>query len=87
MKMIDEVFLFNFSDDFKYECSQCGEKFLYKEQLNIHQNRHNNVFHKCTECGKRFLIKSNLTKHIQSHSGNRLKQADSNVHVCLLIPL
>lgn len=45
--------------------------FLLAIQLNIHQNRHNNVYHKCPECGKHFLIKSNLTKHIQSHTGKR----------------
>lgn len=70
MFKISSIFNNNFfTDDLKYQCTQCDEKFLYKEQLNIHQNRHNNVFHKCLECGKRFLIKSNLTKHIQSHSG------------------
>lgn len=67
--MIEFVFFCSISDILKYQCSQCDEKFLYKEQLNIHQNRHNNIFHKCPECGKRFLIKSNLTKHILSHSG------------------
>lgn len=63
--------LFALADDFKYQCGQCAERFLYKEQLNIHQNRHNNIFHKCpqADCGKRFLIKSNLTKHIQNHTG------------------
>lgn len=57
-------------DDLKYECQECDEKFIYKEQLNIHRNRHKNIFHKCPECDKRFLIKSNFTKHIQIHSGN-----------------
>lgn len=70
VNLIKIVKLFIYLDDFKYECDQCNEKFIYKEQLNIHLNRHNDVFHSCNECGKRFLIKSNYTKHLQAHSGN-----------------
>lgn len=78
------MLLITFTDDFKHQCPQCAEKFLYKEQLNIHQNRHNNIFHKCPECDKRFLIKSNLTKHIQNHTGMIMKLIDSIVNLYVL---
>lgn len=82
---------FSFTDDYNYQCSQCSEKFLYKEQLNIHQNRHNNIFHKCPECGKHFLIKSNLTKHIQSHTGTcipiRNNKTVDGLYVLSLLPI
>lgn len=75
-------------DDFKYECEQCTEKFIYKEQLNLHRNRHNDVYYECPDCRKRFLVKSNFTKHLQSHSGKSLdkrKQRKKNYLIIFYI--
>lgn len=72
--LMTSLYVFPTIDDFKYECEQCSEKFIYKEQLNLHRNRHNDVFHECPDCRKRFLVKSNFTKHLQSHSGKSVDE-------------
>lgn len=72
MKIFIDLSIFYFgwlTDDRRYKCTECGESFVYKQQLNIHRNKHKNIYHKCTECDKRFLIKSNFKKHMQIHSG------------------
>lgn len=62
------------SDEFKYECKICDHRFRYKDQLNAHENRHNNIFYNCTECSMQFLIKSNWTKHMLAHTGESEKK-------------
>lgn len=73
-----EIWFFLLADDRRYKCGECNETFVYKQQLNIHRNKHKNIYHKCSECDKRFLIKSNYRKHMQIHSGRWLSGSCSD---------
>lgn len=64
-------FTYLFPDDRRYKCVECNEGFVYKHELDIHRNKHQNIYYKCPECEKQFLVKSNYTKHVQIHSGTQ----------------
>ncbi|XP_073453816.1 uncharacterized protein [Aquarana catesbeiana] len=53
-------------------CPECGESFLHKYRLAVHQRSHTGKkIYSCPECEKCFLSKSDLVLHQRSHTGEK----------------
>ncbi|XP_072280828.1 uncharacterized protein [Pyxicephalus adspersus] len=55
-----------------FSCPECGESFLYKYHLSVHERMHTGKkLHSCPECGKCFVRKSRLIIHQRTHTGEK----------------
>ena len=62
----------------KYACNKCDEKFLFKVDLNAHQNTKCNIQALCPHCPKMYTQLSSLASHIQhKHSDKKF-----NCEIC-----
>lgn len=60
------------SDNKKYGCDICGQKFVQKINLTHHQRVHTAEKHyECPECPKRFQERSHLQRHQKYHAQTR----------------
>ncbi|XP_075219854.1 uncharacterized protein LOC142323669 isoform X5 [Lycorma delicatula] len=56
-----------------FSCSVCKAKFSTKNNLLVHEKKHNEQFYTCqkVECNAKFHTKGNLLRHTRTHSGNK----------------
>lgn len=66
------------TNEWKFICEECGDKFQSLTNLKIHENKHkNHLPFKCTKCDKRFALKCNLTNHLKfTHSDKKNFKCD-----------
>lgn len=61
---------YHLSDNKKFECDVCHQKFLFQSYLDIHKKNHSDRKHYfCELCGQGFKYKKSLVLHAQSHLG------------------
>ena len=67
------------SKERNFVCSECGERFRSKGQMELHATRRHNPDTRpripCEECGKLFRIQADLRNHLSRHA---LVENDAN---------
>lgn len=66
---------FLLSDEFKYKCATCDQKFKWMTSLQIHQTIHsqNKTLVECSICFKRFFNHRTLERHQKIHKNVKYK--------------
>lgn len=66
------------TNEWKFICEECGDKFQSLSKLKCHENKHkNHLPFKCTKCDKGFALKCNLTNHLKfTHSDKKNFKCD-----------
>lgn len=49
----------------RYECEQCGRRFVRRNDLKVHEGTHRTREHECSVCGQGFARRTELQKHCQ----------------------
>ncbi|KAF7266300.1 hypothetical protein GWI33_020328 [Rhynchophorus ferrugineus] len=66
-KALLELHLLIHSGESRYQCEQCGKKFMHHSSFNIHKKIHLGQRNfKCLQCDKLFLTGSHLKRHIRA---------------------
>lgn len=56
-----------FLGETRYQCDECGKKFLHHSSFNMHRKIHAGLRNfECETCSHRFLTNSHLKRHIRS---------------------
>ncbi|KAF2879541.1 hypothetical protein ILUMI_26625 [Ignelater luminosus] len=55
------------SNEFKFNCEQCGKGFIYGSQLKAHTKVHSDTLYKCDDCNKIFRDEKYYKMHLKIH--------------------